>query len=371
MNKNKMIAAFLVVIMVCTMLVVPVTAAETNNVVYTINLEAVDETTWQIASRDVAFWLGDGSKKIVITSRDKDGLGSPVVCDWPVYETVDGVTRKTNRTMGITYIPLRRVANALSDMGCSVEWFSEDGGYAILTCGRGHVKLRAGAAYAEVVETGEQLGDTSAYTMPDNKTPAPIILSRKGRLYVSARALANLIMEDPVLRWNKTTLNISGKLIGGAQNTNKDWVGVWNPETPFMEDMVNLPHIAAAIEETNASTTKRGNDSYMTVRPADAETTEYIFLSKVDGGIRIAGLQNYVGHRYESENPGYLKIIKGILDDFISDPQDIKSVYDTIVYLQNNGTVGFQDGPQEFNTIIVDWLITEYGSLSDMRIYNK
>lgn len=359
---KRMISLWMAALMVCTMLVVPAAA---EDVEYSFNLNDIPQKDWDNSRVEILLHVTTGfnssTTKDILIPANKEGYGHASLMGLPVYE--NGV--KTKRSMSITVVPVRLLSEQLN---IPISW-DQATQSVIIDSYRGKVTIPLGASEINLPD-GTTFQETQ-YTYPDG-SPIQLALNRaqESRVYLPIRAFSSIAFVSSRWDWSN-----AGRLEGwvtlddGKMNTNKDWVGVWNPETPFMEDMVNLPHIAAAIEETNASTTKRGNSNYMTVRPADAETTEYIFLSKVDGGIRIAGLQNYVGHRYESENPGYLKIIKGILDDFISDPEDVAAIYNMVEDVEKNGTPITEI--RTFNTVIIDWRDTENGQVGDMRIYNK
>lgn len=170
-----------------------------------------------------------------------------------------------------------------------------------------------------------------------------------------------------------------------AQSGDKDWVGVrdmYDDRGLLIDtvDMKNLPAIAAAITETNATVAPGEHD--LAIRPADAYGTQHIYLQRhvhdypngFDAEPRyeycIRGLGDYVGkHDKETPNNSYFKVIKAILDELISDPEDINTIYNMVVTAdKDKSTI---PDKLTLNTVIVEWGRDEWGSPKDLIVYNK
>lgn len=181
------------------------------------------------------------------------------------------------------------------------------------------------------------------------------------------------------------------KLIG-KKAEDKDWVGVkQNLGVRYLSELQDLPAIAAAITETNATVAPGEHD--LAIRPADARGTQHIYLQRhvhdypngFDAEPRyeycIRGLGDYVGERQaigwdeeknepiRAETANYLKIIKAILDELISDSEDVDTIY-KIVEDADKDKSTIPD-KLTLNTVIVEWGRDEWGSPKDLIIYNK
>lgn len=183
-----------------------------------------------------------------------------------------------------------------------------------------------------------------------------------------------------------------------TQSGEKDWVGVRD----MMEAIgsyttttgaKDLPHIAAAIKETNS---KVGSyNGYLSLRPADFATTGSIYLEthNIDDRdeIWIRNLNLGFGEAYENPDGDYLKLANAMLEDFISDDKDIENIMSMLTKLDNLYQVGSdlkadisvreaawkeQDEifgkTYELNTIIIKWGTPEgRETTSILRIYSK
>lgn len=124
----------------------------------------------------------------------------------------------------------------------------------------------------------------------------------------------------------------------------------------FMEQLPNnniynakdLPHIAAAIEETNSKVDRNHTTNSLALRPKDAYTTGYIYLEshvvqeyegdKGHGELWITGLGNYYGDVADGSED-YLKLVRAILEDVISDKEDFESVMDLMNRLHEGARI--------------------------------
>lgn len=199
----------------------------------------------------------------------------------------------------------------------------------------------------------------------------------QGTTYLPVRAVGEALGKEVTWDGNTNTVYV-GEVPAGAI---KNWVGVRNLVadlgTTLLGYAKDLPHIAKAIEETNARVYTE-ETGYLMVRPADAVTSTAIYLSShlVNGQdeLWIAGLQDYLGDwtwgKYK--NQGYKTVVRAILEDTISDSSDIESIMNLIeqgdaawLAFDKSTTAAEEAAARkrldelgkvyEFNTVVVDW----------------
>lgn len=206
----------------------------------------------------------------------------------------------------------------------------------------------------------------------------------------SDEKLSDKLIDEEVFTREAYT-KLEGTLIG-KKTEEKDWVGVkQNLGVRYLSELQDLPAIAAAITETNATVAPGEHD--LAIRPADARSTQHIYLQShthdypngFDAEPRyeywFVGLRNYIGERQaigwdeeknepiRAETANYLKIIKAILDELISDPEDINTIYNMVVAAdKDRSTI---PDKLTLNTVIVEWGRDEWGSPKNLIIYNK
>lgn len=225
----------------------------------------------------------------------------------------------------------------------------------------------------------------------------------------SDKKLSDKLIDEGIFTREAYT-KLEGTLIG-KKAEDKDWVGVrdmYDARGLLIDtvDMKDLPAIAAAITETNAKVAPGEHD--LAIRPADAYGTQHIYLQRhvhdypngFDAEPRyeycIRGLGDYVGkHDKETPNNSYFKVIKAILDELISDPEDIDAIYkmvenaDKAISAVNQSCdekdiygderveavdkVATKIFPikKELNTVIVEWEYGDKNGIEDLIIYNK
>lgn len=184
-----------------------------------------------------------------------------------------------------------------------------------------------------------------------------------------------------------------------AQTGEKDWVGVRDMKEAIgsyttTTGAKDLPHIAAAIKETDA--TVENYNGYLSLRPADVGngTSGRIYLEthNVDdrNEIWITGLNEYFMCAYKNPDGDYLKLVNAMLEDLISDNKDVESVMDMVkqmdanYQLQGNVKADMSDrlaavdstdkiigNVHEFNTVVVQWGGFSGSIIGTMRIYNR
>lgn len=200
----------------------------------------------------------------------------------------------------------------------------------------------------------------------------------------SDEKLSDKLIDEEVFTREAYT-KLEGTLIG-KKTEEKDWVGVkQNLGVRYLSELQDLPAIAAAITETNATVAPGEHD--LAIRPAHAHTTQHIYLQRhvhdypngFDAEPRyeycIRGLIAYIGNANDScelcksENRDYLKVVKAILEELISDPEDAKIIYDMVEDVDKNGTSITEI--RTLNTVVVDWRDTPEGWVSDLKIWNK
>lgn len=174
-----------------------------------------------------------------------------------------------------------------------------------------------------------------------------------------------------------------------AQTSEKDWVGTRPLEdlTGGWHDTYSVkdnPAVAAVIKETNATVNKSNGD--LGIRPADAYSSNSIWLEIHDHGdyaygeddrleYWLYGLGSYVGmHDEEDPNTDYLKVVKVLLGEIVSDNDDVEAIYkiveDADKTKSENRSAQIHVN-ETLNTVIVQWDTNEYGMPYELRIYNK
>lgn len=370
---KKFMSVLLAIVMVLTMFVLPVNAAGTNNVKYSFNLSDIPQKDWDNSKVEILMHIKIGAEVVDCTiPANKEGYGHASLMGLPVYE--NGV--KTKRTMPITVVPIRLLSESI---GVPLSW-DQTTQSVIIDSYRGKVTIPLGASVIDMPD-GSSFKEEE-YTYPDG-SPIQLAMMRaqEGRTYLTVRSFCSIIFSDEdevVFDWSRPgRLEIWGTM-PFTLSSEKEWVGL-NPILekfgPSMGNAAKLPHIAAAIEETNATVNGLGDYNYLTIRPEDAYTTNYIWVrhnvwEEDTTEIEIIGLGSYVGMPYDSETPGYLKVVKAILEDLISDSQDVAAIYNMVEDAQKNGTV--YDKPLTLNTVYVEWKVNpNYGGNEDMIIRNK
>lgn len=210
-----------------------------------------------------------------------------------------------------------------------------------------------------------------------------------GTTFLPVRAVASALGKE--VTWDNNTKTVYlGEVPAGAI---KNWVGTrplddltggWH-DTYSVKDN---PAVAAVIEETNATVNKSNGD--LGIRPADAFGSGEIWLEIHDHGdysyedddrleYWLVGLRDYVGkHDEEDPNTDYLKVVKVLLNEIVSDNDDVEAIYkivedaDALYSKYGNGEkVPWNPIKKTLNTVIVEWDASEYGALYELRIYNK
>lgn len=398
MNKNKMFSMLLVIAMVMSLFVVPANASaenkETETHRYGFDLAAIPEAQWNQQKCEIHVTLEeeDGTKTTTII-KEEGNYGSPVFLNAKVYDKTTGEELK-GQTLSTYWVPARLFVEKLG-LG-PIEWDNERG-VAVLETYRGTVDLKPDSTYVTLPD-GTQIAEET-YKIGPNQQNIEVVKNRGGRLYVPARFWLTLCFESAEFDWHRPgVLYVTAKR-PKAQSGEKDWVGVRD----MMEAIgsyttttgaKDLPHIAAAIKETDA--TVENYNGYLSLRPADVGngTSGRIYLEthNVDdrNEIWITGLNEYFMCAYKNPDGDYLKLVNAMLEDLISDNKDVESVMDMVkqmdanYQLQGNVKADMSDrlaavdstdkiieNVHEFNTVVVQWGGFSGSIIGTMRIYNR
>lgn len=214
-----------------------------------------------------------------------------------------------------------------------------------------------------------------------------------GSTFLPVRAVGEALGKKVTWDGNTKTVYL-GEVPAGAI---KDWVGVRDMKEAVgsyvsTTGAKDLPHIAAAIKETNS---KVGSyNGYLSIWPDDAGTSGKIYLETHQEDDRseiwITGLNEYFMEAHNNPNGDYLKIVRAMLEDLVSDSEDIESVMDMVkqmdanYQLQGNVKADMSDrlaavdstdkiieNVHEFNTVVVQWGGFSGSIIGTMRIYNR
>lgn len=211
-----------------------------------------------------------------------------------------------------------------------------------------------------------------------------------GTTFLPVRAVGEALGKKVTWDGNTKTVYL-GEVPEGAI---KDWVGIVDIDKAmggFTKNAKDLPHIAAAITETNAKVESGRGD--FGARPHDANTSQYIRLEShdsLDGSRKelwITGMTDYWGYK---DSKDYLKIIRAILEDTVSSSEDIEGIMELVNQLDTNyelqrdlnanmddrlaavdSSDKILDNVHEFDTVVVSWG-GESGYVSNvLRIWSK
>lgn len=198
----------------------------------------------------------------------------------------------------------------------------------------------------------------------------------------SDKKLSDKLIDEEVFTREAYT-KLEGTLIG-KKTEEKDWVGTRPLEdlTGGWHDTYSVkdnPAVAAVIKETNATVNKSNGD--LGIRPADAYSSNSIWLEihdhddysyEKDGRLEywLVGLKNYIGkHDEEDPNTDYLKVVKVLLDEIISDNDDVEAIYKIVEDADKDKTTA--PDKVELNTVVIEWGYERGYGIKDLKIYNK
>lgn len=212
-----------------------------------------------------------------------------------------------------------------------------------------------------------------------------------GTTFLPVRAVGEALGKKVTWDGNTKTVYL-GEVPEGAI---KDWVGIVDIDKAmggFTKNAKDLPHIAAAITETNAKVESGRGD--FGARPDDAVTTQYIRLESHDSldGTRkelwITGMADYL-MTTSKDSKDYLKIIRAILEDTVSSSEDIEGIMemvnqvDATMEICRNWELRDQheeayaerskitDNIHEFDTVVTAWGGGSGFTINVLRIWSK
>lgn len=197
-----------------------------------------------------------------------------------------------------------------------------------------------------------------------------------GTTYLPVRAVGEALGKEVTWDGNTNTVYV-GEVPPGAI---KNWVGFAYPSTlgisgGFSWATANeLPNTFKAIEETGATVNPRSGRSSLDVL-VGGYNTESFGLDCYDDGkysipgegepeVRIEGLLNYLPSKFRnsdgqwenSPNAPYKIVIRGMLQDIISDPDDVNSIMELIekaseLYILRRDDATAHSAFEEFKTL--------------------
>lgn len=222
----KKITSIVLALAICfgTMGTVALAVENTAEKAYTIDLNQIPDKDFNNSKIKIVFEVPDKA-----TVDGNNELGYPIRLD---ISSLNG---------GVTFIPLKLVADALN---VPVEWVEktpkEEAHAIITTANHGTVNLYMGAT--SITASDGTLYEEATYKFPDG-TSIPLILVRNGRLYVPVRFLSTFVLGNVQFEWgaNATILYIKGqndKISKGFEGVGANMDLNFNPEDPFA-DMPN------------------------------------------------------------------------------------------------------------------------------------
>lgn len=217
---------------------------------YYMDLEAVDDKTYQDASVDLVMDI-NGEKTILYrdgrtqkpdgTIIDETDLGSAILFRY----SPNGKDDFSQSTLNVTYVPIRRIALALSAYGVKIDWDDETKN-VVLDTAKGRLVFPIGAT--SITANGTTFSEET-YKFP-NGDPINIVSSRLGRTFVTVRFLSSLLIDNCTFSWKGTErLTVTGTMEKAA-TTEKTYgvnMNYYNPGNGSM-DWSSMPNLMAALE---------------------------------------------------------------------------------------------------------------------------
>lgn len=212
----------------------------------TIDLESISDKEFEDSRVSLTFVLNGNDYRYCYAAWNTtlnpnwtDDLGYPVLLD----------VKTGDKTLPTTWIPLRLACNSA---GFDVQWMDknatgEDNSYALVHTDNGDVRFYQNSPVVDLPD-GTQYRVTE-YTLEDG-SPVPLVLNRKGRLYILARGLTEALFEDARFDWTRVdqlVVYANSKGSGGVPKTygvNTNFVGsggrmAWTKLPTFNEAVKN------------------------------------------------------------------------------------------------------------------------------------
>lgn len=192
---KKFVCALMAAVML-TSVMTPALADNTNSgKQLTISMEGFTDKEFEDCRVSLTFVLNGNDTRYCYAAWNTqlnpdwtEDLGYPVLLN----------IKTGDKTLPTTWIPLRLACNSA---GFQVQWMDknttgEDYSYALVKTANGDVRFYENSPVVDLPD-GTQYRVTE-YTLEDGVSPVPLVLNRKGRLYILARGLTEALFEDGV-----------------------------------------------------------------------------------------------------------------------------------------------------------------------------
>lgn len=314
---KKIIAAILAAIMLLsTSIAFAAETANTNGKQYYLDLEMVDDKTFTESSVDLVLNI-NGEETILYKdgrTQKPDGtivneadLGSAILFDYRPNGKLD------EASMPITFVPIRRIAQALSKYGVRIDWDSENAVVVLDTSANGRIQFPIGATSIEAngttyeettyrfpVRPGQSVGD-----------PINIVSSRQGRTFVTVRFLSSLLIENCNFSWKGTerlTVNGTMEKGSGVEKTygiNENYISQYGDV-----DLEALPTLMEVAKSVGAEV----NYSLLDLESINGHgATNRLHINADSGEINVSGYCPL------GDNEAQLNVLEAMLTDLVND----------------------------------------------------
>lgn len=381
---TKKIISAIMALTIMAGLTIPASAANDNTTNsskrYYIDLEMATDKEFEECGVDLEFFINGQRTMLYSDGRtvkpdgtviDESDLGSAVLFDYRPNGKLD------QDSMPVTYIGIRRVANAL---GLAIDW-NDTTKNVVLDTPKGRIEFPIGATSITAPDGTKY--EEQTYRFP-NGDPINVVSMRANRTYTTVRFVSTFLMPDATFKWKGTerltiTGTIEGTTVEKTYGINKNYMNVDNHI-----NWPTLPNFNAAVEAAGKSYS--ATDAYGVINPGVS------FDTSVDGvtmGLGFgtsednAGKYIFVGGYDPIDAQDLqLSLIKGFLKDMVcdNDAQAILGKYKEISTTMSKGW-NPNDGATEaaltwrsnyqktYSLSEVKIVFNEY--LTELRIYDK
>lgn len=372
---TKKIISAIMALTIMAGLTIPASAANDNTTNsskrYYIDLEMASDKEFEESNVSLEFFMnGEGglltywsTYKFDGSIVDEQSLGSAVLYEYHP----DG--KKDSESMPITYVPIRRVANAL---GLAIDWNDETKN-VVLDTPKGKIEFPVGAT--SITAPDGTTYEEQTYRFP-NGDPINIVSMRNGRTYVTVRFLSTFLMPDATFKWKGTKrLCIMGTLEGTA--VEKPY-GINKKYAAFRGD-IDL-ELLPTLMEVAKSVGAEVDYSLLDLESIDKYgATNRLHINADNGVISVSG------YRPDAADEAQMKVLEAMLTDLINDADKdaiMATLRDTGVKLRDgwnevdgisqearNWRESAEKEPITFNEVVLTWQPKFY--LSSFTIKTK
>lgn len=312
---------------------------------YEIDLEAVDEKTWNDSAVDIQMYVnGQNSylRRDGITCADRgEGYQQYDEKDlgFPVLFRYDPNGKQDENSMNITFIPLRKIAQVL---GCPIDW-NDKTKNVVLDTPKGRIEFPINAT--SVTAPDGTTFSEETYKFPNGEN-INIVAVRDNRTYVTVRFISSFMMPDATYKWKGTErLTVTGTIEKATTTEKTPGVNMnyYNPGNGSM-DWTSMPNLMAALEGKDwaipnldrPGLTQEGVFLY-TKSGRVSQTLAITYVYDSTGTNKVLKISGFHGTQMYVEQ---LPVIEGALKDLVCDA-DRASIIELLNKIADNSSPGF------------------------------